>query len=449
MNNTDQNAAQNAEALRDKLNRAISETVLLRGGYADDIRRFSRNRKLPMDILIKLLLTMTGGPLNRELYDAGVDIALSSFIERRKGVSYACFLDIMLRFNDLCDDTETIKGYRLLAIDGSTVPLPRNPGSKNHYTSDANPRGWNNIHCNLLLDIMAHTFDDCYVGEGDSRRSHDEQGALYSLIYKRKFNQPVILLLDRGYESYSSIAHLQSIPNLYFLLRVKQGQGALRPVRDLTMEEIDRDLQWTITTRQTNEAKENGWIFLQTGSKKGKANSPNTRVTRWDFGHIDPYPMTCRAVRFKLPTGEFETLLTNLPRDEFCLSDLMALYAMRWQIETNIRFWKYAVGALALHSRTDELILQELHAHLTMFNFCQRIFRGIEIPQKPGSKYQYAIDQTMGIYLCKKFIREPDFTGEKLIQDIKRYTQPIRPNRADERNLKIKAAPPFTYRIPS
>ena len=55
MNNTDQNAAQNAEALRDKLNRSISETVLLRGGYADDIRRFSRNRKLPMDILIKLL----------------------------------------------------------------------------------------------------------------------------------------------------------------------------------------------------------------------------------------------------------------------------------------------------------------------------------------------------------------------------------------------------------
>ena len=122
---------------------------------------------------------------------------------------------------------------------------------------------------------------------------------------------------------------------------------------------------------------------------------------------------------------------------------------MRWQIETSIRFWKYAVGALALHSRTDDLILQELFAHLIMFNFAQRVFRGIDIPQKPGSKYQYAIDRTMGIYLCKKFFREPDFTGEKLVSDIKRYTQPVRPNRADERNLKIKTFSGFPYRIPS
>ena len=232
-------------------------------------------------------------------------------------------------------------------------------------------------------------------------------------------------------------------------MRVKQDHSVLRPVRSLPMEELDRDLEWTITTRQTNEAKQNGWVFLQTGSKKGKKNSPNTRITRWDFGHIDPYPMKCRVVRFMLDTGDFETLLTNLPREEFSISELEQLYAMRWKIEVNVRFWKYAVGALALHSRTDELILQELYAHLTMFNFCQRICREIEIPQKPGNKYKYEIDRTMGIYLCKRFFREPDFSGEKLIQDIKRYTQPVRPNLAEERNLKVKTFPGFKYRIPS
>ena len=438
-----------AEELRNRLNQAIAQAASLRGNYADDIRHYTRSRKLPLDVLIKLMLTMTGGPLNRELYDAGVDIALSSFVDRRKAVSYGCFRNSMQRFNDLCNDPATIKGYRLWAIDGSTVPLPRNPQSDNHYKSETNPKGWNNIHCNLLLDILNQVFVDCSVGEGDSRKSHDEQGALFSLIYRRKINQRTILLLDRGYEGNNAIAHLSNIPNLCFVLRVKQDKGALRPVRDLPMEELDRDLEWTITTRQTNEAKENGWIFLQTGSKKGKLNSPNTRITRWDFGHIDPFPMKCRAVRLQLNTGDFETLLTNLPRDEFSLSDLKALYAMRWQIETNVRFWKYAVGAMALHSRTDELILQELFAHLIMFNFAQRVFRGIKIPQKPGSKYQYAIDRTMGIYLCKKFFREPDFTGEKLVSDIKRYTQPVRPNRADERNLKVKTFSGFPYRIPS
>lgn len=449
MNTTDHNAAQNAEALREKLNRAVEETVMLKGNSVDDIRFFTRNRKLPMGVLVKFLLTATGGPLNREIFDAGLNIASSSFIERRRDISHACLHDLLLRFNELCGDraTATMKDKRLWAIDGSTVPLPRNPNSKNHYKSDSNAKGWNNIHANLLYSLSDKTYVDCYVGEGDSRRSHDEQGALYSLIYKRQINQPTILVLDRGYESYSCLAHLNNLPRLFYVLRVKND--GLRPVKPLPMEELDRDLEWVITTRQTNEAKENNWIFLQTGSKKGKTNSPNTRIARWDFGHIDPYPMKCRAVRLKLPTGELETLLTNLPREEFSMSELKEIYRMRWQIETSIRFWKYAVGALAVHSKTDQFILQELYAHLTMYNFCQRIFREIEIPQKPGNKYRYEIDQTMGIYLCKKFFREPGFTGEKLVQDIKRYVCPVRPGRADERNIKVKPATPFPYRIPS
>ena len=273
------------------------------GYFTDDIRNFSRVRKLTQNLLIGLLLTMTGGPLNRELYDAGVNIAQSSFVERRKKLSYDCFIKIMQRFNELCDDPATIKGYRLWAIDGSTVPLPRNPNSDNHYKSETNQKGWNNIHCNLLLDILNHVFIACNVGTGDSRKSHDEQSALYSLIYRRRIYQPTIVVLDRGYEGYNTLAHLQNISNLYFVLRVKQDKGALRPVRDLPMEELDRDLEWTITTRQTNEAKENGWIFLQTGSKKGKTNSPKTRITRWDFGHIDPLPQKMPRCALKTEYG--------------------------------------------------------------------------------------------------------------------------------------------------
>lgn len=440
-----------ADELRNKLNQSITETLNQRGSYADEIRHFTRNRRLPAETLIKLLLTMTGGTIARELFDAGIEIVPSSFIDRRKQLGYRSFHEIFERFNALCEDPATIKGRRLYAIDGSTMPLPRNPSSGNHYKSDSNPKGWNNTHMNLMFDILNHTFVDAYMGEGasDSKVAHDEQGALAALVYRRRFDSPSIIVLDRGYESYNCLCHLLNIPNLYFVLRVKQDKSALKPVRELPMEELDRELTWSITTRQTNEVKNSGAVFLQTGSKKGKENSPKTRVTRWDFGHIDPYPMKCRAVRIRLDTGDFETLLTNLPRGELSSSDLGQIYAMRWKIETNIRFYKYATGALALHSRTDALILQELYSHLTMFNFCQRICREIEIPQRPGNKYQYKIDQTMAIYLCKKFFRENDFSGEKLIRDIKRYVQPIRPNRADERNLKVKTFPGFPYRIPS
>lgn len=441
-----------ADDLRNKLNLAISQTVNSRGDYADDFRHFSRTRKMTLESLVRFMLTWTGGTLARELYDAGIDIAPASFISSRKRISFLAFKKILERFNDLCDDPATIKGYRLWAVDGSTIPCPRNPNSNNYYTSESNPKGWNNTHCNLVFDILNHTFIDCNMGEAEinSREAHDEQGALYSLIYKRKFRQPTIIILDRGYESYNSLFHLQNIENLYFVLRVKQDKAALRPVRGLPMEELDRNLEWTITSRQTNEAKEKGWIFVQTGSKKGKTNSPNTRITRFDFPpDQDTVPVNCRAVRFKLPTNDFETLLTNLPSNDFSTSDLCEIYKNRWKIEVNIRYYKYALGALALHSRTDELILQELFAHLTTFNACQRICREIEIPQKPGNKYIYKPDMAMSIYLCKKFFRDPAFTGEKLIHDIKRYTQPVRPNRADERPLKAKTFPGFPYRIPS
>lgn len=179
----------NAESLREKLNQAIAQTVSLRGNYADDFRHFTRNRKLPMEELIKLLLTMTGGTLARELYDAGIDIAPSSFVEQRKRIGYLAFKGIMERFNNLCDDPATLDGYKVWAVDGSTVPLPRNESSKNHYKSDSNPKGWNNTHANLMYSIVDHVFVDVNIGDGeiDSRKAHDEQGALYSLIYRRKF----------------------------------------------------------------------------------------------------------------------------------------------------------------------------------------------------------------------------------------------------------------------
>lgn len=441
-----------ADELKETLNQAIAQVIGSRGSYADDIRHFSRNRKLSMEQLIKLLLTMTGGTIARELYDAGINMAVSSFVESRKQLGYLAFCQILEKLNSMCaeTDTTTIKGFRLWAIDGSTVPLPRNKESKNYYTSEASTRGYNNIHVNICYDILNQTVIDVAMGEGDSRRSHNEQGALFSLVYKRKIHQPTILLLDRGYEGYNTLNHLSNIPNLFYVMRVKDD--GLRPVRELPKnQEVDKTLEWVISTRQTKFSKEQGDIFIPTGSVKGKTNSPNTRITRWDFvvGDIYRYPMKCRVARFMLDTGKYETLLTNLTEGDFSTSDLKGLYAMRWKIETNIRFWKYAVGALNLHSRTDELILQEIYAHFVIENFSNRILREIELPQKPGNKYRYEVDRTMGIYLCKKFFREPDFTGEKLIQDIRRFIQPIRPNRADIRDLKVRPATSFPYRIPS
>lgn len=189
----------------------------------------------------------------------------------------------MQNFNNLCEDFTAIKGKRLWAIDGSTIPLPRNPNSGNYYKSEANEKGWCNTHANLLLDVTSGLFEDCYLGEGeaDSQKAHDEQGALFSLVYKRRFDQPTILLLDRGYESNNCLAHLSNIPNLFFVMRVKND--GLRPVRELEIKQIDSVISWYVTTKQSREAREKNWTILYTGSRKGKTNSAKTKIARWDF----------------------------------------------------------------------------------------------------------------------------------------------------------------------
>ena len=82
---------------------------------------------------------------------------------------------------------------------------------------------------------------------------------------------------DRGYESYNAFAHLQNTPNTDFLIRVKQDHSAMREIGKLPMTELDTDVSFTITTTQTKEDKENGYILLQTRKNEDRIYSSKTR----------------------------------------------------------------------------------------------------------------------------------------------------------------------------
>lgn len=53
----------------------------------------------------------------------------------------------------------------------------------------------------------------------------------------------------------------------------------------------------------------------------------------------------------------------------------------------------------------------------------------------------------MAIYLCKKFYRTPKANSKQLMEDIAKYTEPIRVGRRDTRNIKVKTFTGFTYRV--
>lgn len=63
------------------LDMAIAGTVIQRGEFVNDMGEFTRKRKLPLETTIKLLLSMDGGSLKKELYDSGIDVTPSAFVQ--------------------------------------------------------------------------------------------------------------------------------------------------------------------------------------------------------------------------------------------------------------------------------------------------------------------------------------------------------------------------------
>lgn len=90
---------------------------------------------------------------------------------------------------------------------------------------------------------------------------------------------------------------------------------------------------------------------------------------------------------------------------------------------------------------------QEIFSAMIMTNFCSRIVNEIVIKQKQDNIHEYKINMKMAIYLCRQFFRTKNTDEKKLIKDIAKYLEPVRPGRRDTRNIKAKSFVGFVYRV--
>lgn len=403
-------------------------------------RSFSRPSPLSAEKMIELILAMRGGSLNSELHDAGIAVSKSAFSKRRKLIPPAILESLFNHFNALCTDFRRFKGYQVLTIDGTTVNMARNPDAPTFMQHAGNPKGINQFHVNALYDVLNKTYLDAVI---QPQPRMDEVGALLFLLAWHNFPEKTLIVTDRGYESYAVIASFFERTRADCLIRVRSGNFALKPIAALPMQEFDRDISFTISTTRTKEDIANGHIFVPSNIKdKPGAYRPNQQ--RWPFS--SPYPMKLRVLRFRLDTGEYETLVTTLPRS-ITMDGIRELYHARWGIETAFRELKYGLGLTNLHGKSDDYVRQELWASMTMANYCNRIIGAVELPKRRKATYAYQVNATMAVKLCRDYLRAPDADGAKLMRQIARYSEPVRPGRQDERNLKAKSFVGFCYRV--
>jgi len=406
---------------------------------------FSRNRKLGLEDLIHMLINMGGGSLTQEIIKyskyANTDVTKSALVQQRQKLLSTAFLAIHEMFIKKCAFKNKLKGYRLFAVDGTDINIFPNEGDT--LVSKEGEKPYSLMHLNALYDLYNNAFL-CAIAQG--KRVADERNALIKMLPNLDPNEKAIVIADRGYESFNVMAHFVESKHLDLILRVKQGKGAVREIAALPMTELDCDLRIGITTRQTKEDKAAGRHFIQTGSKKGKKNSPKTAISKWDFS--SPYDLKIRVVRFKLDTGKYETLVTTLPRNRFSRDDLKELYHKRWGIETSFRHLKYATGLAHIKAKGLDMALQEIYISLIKYNYSESIIGEIVIYQSKQNKNVYVVNHTAAIQLCLDFFRNRSKDFRELEIEILRYTLPHRPGRKDKRkNVQAKSFTWFAYRV--
>ena len=127
-------------------------------------------------------------------------------------------------------------------------------------------------------------------------------------------------------------------------------------------DEFDTLVDLTLIRRQTKEIKSHF-----TNPRYLKQDSAFDYV---EYGSDDTYPMSLRIVRFRIPNGSYECIVTNLPQRLFSPEEIKQLYVRRWEEETSFIEFKYAVGLIHLHSKKAEFVIQEIWARMITYKFC-------------------------------------------------------------------------------
>jgi hypothetical protein len=410
---------------------------------------FSRNRKIPYEKMILSLLTMEGTTLTNELlrqYGCDSSTATSSaFVQQRKKIFPVALENIFHDFVSQTIQNNKYKGYRLLAVDGSDIQIPTNLNDTDSLFINADKKPYNILHLNALYNLLAHTYEDAIVFK---RKEAYENKALTEMVDKSTISEKNIVIMDRGYESYNNMAHIQE-KGWFYLIRIKDfGKHKTGIVHGLELpatDEFDEYIDLNLTRKQTNEMKN----LFQYKNKYRRISHNKTfdylPVTSRKHEETVMYHLPFRIVRFPISDDSYEVIVTNLDSKEFPPEELKKLYGMRWGIETSFRDLKYTVGLLHFHSKKVEYILQEIYASLIMYNFSELITSYVII-EKGNRKYDYKVNFSVAVHICREFLLKviypPDI--ESLIA---RYITPIRPGRSRPRDMKVKQAISFMYRV--
>ena len=360
------------------------------------------------------------------------------------------------------------KFQSILCADGSDINKYYDPNDPSTLVKNSKGKGWNQYHLNAVADAVSGLFMNAVL---QGKAETHETGALVQMIREMTFDYTTLLLADRGYGCLNLIETIRRKPNLECVIRVKEGW--INETKNLPLEEFDKEIDIHVITTQRKEdkdrLKEGLAKYLSGKSKFGKYKTSQT----WDYeSEVD---VKFRVVRFRLESGNWETLVTTLG-EEYTAEDLKQLYHVRWNgVEMPFRHLKYDTHLAQMHSKLSNSEQQEIYARLTMHNVVSCLMNiaqlieheeaasiatasstavedgeasasvQVQMPEK-RTKYVYILDRHYATHVICDYFKNANNVCFDIINAIRRNKVPVRLGRSFERNMKSIGFRSFNYR---
>ena len=380
--------------------------------------------------------------MNRYFNDKDtLPITQSGFIQSRAKIKTEAFIQVMNLINKAYPCKKKYKGYRLLAVDGSDLSIAKDKKddvSKKFNGENAMPSYM--LHINCEYDILNDRYVDCVI---QKHKEMDENAAFVAMLDRYKGDK-AIFIADRNYATYNNMAHLKEHGHKY-LIRSKDINTKTSILKNYFKGkegEFDEDVSIILTRKQTNFIKEN--------KDKYKTMMPNQTFDYLDLdNHF--YEMKFRVVRIRIDGNkeEYESVITNLEKDEFSKEEIKDLYMRRWNIEVSYRHLKYVTDLNRTHSVKRDFLIQEIWAKLIMFNISMIMINYInenKISKEIKRKDEYKVNVSVAVELIRACIKRKGRVPPGLIKQIASNILPIRHDRKYNRNINPQRFVSFNYR---
>ena len=384
---------------------------------------FTRNRKVTFYDMMWFLLFIGANSMSEEIRCAFNDkdfsyISEVAILKSRSKIKVSAFEHLFHKFNDTLKSLKRHKGYRILAVDGSDFSSLYS--AESDYATISNQYGGaNRMHINFAYDILNKNFLDCVI---EAKNKADERKGAIKMLSTLAESEKILAIMDRGYDGLKVFEHCNRIPNLNYLIRIRNDMT--KEIAALPDKELDLDLNFEVR-------------------EQSKRQPYKMKIQAWDMEL--PCTVSFRLVKVKLK-DKWLVLATNLSRHEFSARTLKSLYEKRWKIELAFRDIKHALGTLHFHSKKDLFNLQEFFAHLIRYNLTSRIISQIRLTKSGNLKYRYEINFKNAAQVIQDYCRRT-LNYREILEQIKHYVHPLRGNRLYQRNCRYIPPVSFNYRV--